>query len=252
MEDKNLNVLDHLDELRKRLIYSAIAFFVFFGLSFFFILDIYDFLTKDIYPDELQILAPSDTIWVYFMIASVVALAALIPFVAFQLWLFVRPALKRHEVKAALGYIPALFVLFAGGIIFGYFIIYPIILDFLMSLGEGRFAINYEAISYFKFILNMTIPFGVLFEMPVVMMFLTTIGILNPYAIVKIRKYVYFVLIIIGVMISPPDFMSDFITSVPLLVLFEISIVFSKFVYKRKQKREGDKRDENGDFILDE
>ena len=100
------------------------------------------------------------------------------------------------------------------------------------------FLTNFTAEKYFKFVFNMTIPFAVLFELPVVIMFLTSLGIVNPYVLHKMRKYAYFVLVVIAVCITPPDFMSDFIVTVPLLLLYEISISLSKFVFKRRQKRE--------------
>ena len=84
----------------------------------------------------------------------------------------------------------------------------------------------------------MTLPFGILFELPVVAMFLTSLGMINPYVLTKIRKYAYFVLVVISVIISPPDLMSDIIVSIPLLVLYEISITLSKIVYRRKLKKE--------------
>jgi sec-independent protein translocase protein TatC len=86
----------------------------------------------------------------------------------------------------------------------------------------------------------MTLPFGILFELPVVVMFLTSLGVINPYVLTKIRKYAYFVLIVISVIISPPDFMSDVLVTIPLLVLYEISINLSKIVYRRKLKKEKD------------
>ncbi len=237
MEDKSATIIDHLDELRRRLIYSAVAFFVFLGIGFYFVNDIYDYLTKAAQPAELIILGPSDVIFVYFMIAVVIAMALLIPFVVIQIWLFVKPALKARERRAALRYFPAVFILFAVGIAFGYYVVFPIIYDFLSQLGDAQMETTYEATRYFKFLLHMTLPFGVLFEMPVVMMFMTSIGILNPYVLTRSRKYVYFVLIIVGVIISPPTFVSDFVTYFPLLILFEISASLSKIIYRRKQKR---------------
>ena len=111
-------------------------------------------------------------------------------------------------------------------------------MNFLIELGGEMMVTNFTAEKYFRFIFNTTIPFGVLFELPVVMMFLTSLGIINPYVLSKIRKYAYFVLIIIAIFISPPDFMSDFLVAVPLIFLYEISVSFSKIVYKRKLKKE--------------
>ena len=127
--------------------------------------------------------------------------------------------------------------LFVGGLAFGYFVIFPLVLNFLVELGTGVMDMSFTVERYFKFIINMTLPFGVLFELPVVTMFLTSLGILNPYVMVKIRKYAYFVLIVIAILITPPEFMSDFVVSVPLLLLYEVSISLSKIIYKRKLKK---------------
>lgn len=237
MEDKELNLVEHLDELRKRLIITIAAFLVFFVAGFMYVEEIYHWFVRDL-DVKLIVLGPSDIIWVYFMIASVVAIAATIPVLALQIWLFVKPALSPVERRISLSYIPALFILFIVGLCFGYFVIFPTVLGFLVDLGGQMLEANFTAEKYFRFIMNMTMPFGVLFELPVVVMFLTSLGILNPYALAKIRKYAYFVLIVIAVVISPPDFMSDFLVAIPLLFLYEISINLSKIVYKRKLKKE--------------
>lgn len=237
IEVEKLNIIEHLDELRKRLMITAAAFLIFIIVSFFYVKDIYLFFTKDL-ENELLVLGPSDVIWIYFTIACVIALAFTIPVLALQLWLFIKPALKKHEQRIALFYIPALFLLFIGGLAFGYFVIFPIVLNFLVELGTEAMDISFTVDRYFKFIINMTLPFGILFELPIVMMFLTSLGILNPYVMAKIRKYAYFVLIVIAIIITPPEFMSDFIVAVPLLLLYEISISLSKIVYKRKLKKQ--------------
>ncbi|WP_338447928.1 twin-arginine translocase subunit TatC [Niallia oryzisoli] len=246
MEDKELNVIDHLDELRKRLIISVAAFIVFFIVGFFYVEELYQWITKDL-DVKLIVLGPSDILWVYFMIATVIAVAGTIPVLATQIWLFVKPALKPIERKVSLTYVPALFFLFIIGLCFGYFVIFPTIMGFLIELGGEMMATNFTAEKYFRFILTTTVPFGVLFELPVVLMFLTSLGIVNPYVLSKIRKYAYFVLIIVAIVISPPDFMSDFIVAVPLLFLYEISVNLSKFVYKRKLKKEKQREAEFGD-----
>lgn len=237
MEDKELNVVDHLDELRKRLIISVVAFFVFFIAGFMYVEEIYKWLVRDL-EVKLIVLGPSDIVWVYFMLASIVAIAGTIPVLALQLWLFVKPALMPNERKITLSYIPALFILFIAGLSFGYFVIFPTVLGFLVELGQGMMETNFTAEKYFRFIMHMTLPFGILFELPVVTMFLTSLGIINPYVLTKIRKYAYFVLVVISVVISPPDLMSDILVTIPLLFLYEVSINLSKIVYKRKLKKE--------------
>ena len=237
MEDKELNIIDHLDELRTRLIITLAAFIIFFIVGFIFVEEIYNWLVRDL-EVKLIVLGPSDILWVYFMLAAVIAFAGTIPVLATQIWLFIKPALKPIERKVSLSYIPALFILFIVGLCFGYFVIFPTVMNFLIELGGEMMVTNFTAEKYFRFIFNTTIPFGVLFELPVVMMFLTSLGIINPYVLSKIRKYAYFVLIIIAILISPPDFMSDFLVAVPLIFLYEISVSFSKIVYKRKLKKE--------------
>jgi sec-independent protein translocase protein TatC len=235
MEDKELNLVDHLEELRKRIIISALAFVVFFIVGFIYVDDIYRWFVGDM---KLLVLGPSDIMWIYFMLAGVVALAGTIPVLALQIWLFVKPALRPVERKITLSYIPALFILFIIGLAFGYFAIFPMVLNFLVNMGQDMFVTNFTAERYFRFILNMTLPFGVLFELPVVVMFLTSLGIINPFVLAKIRKYAYFVLIIIAVVITPPDFMSDFVVTLPLLLLYEVSINLSKFVYRKRLKKQ--------------
>ncbi|ETI68438.1 twin-arginine translocase subunit TatC [Neobacillus vireti] len=241
MEDKELNLVDHLEELRKRIIISALAFVVFFIAGFIYVDDIYRWFVGD---TKLMVLGPSDIMWIYFMLATVIAVAGTIPVLALQIWLFVKPALRPIERKITLSYIPALFFLFLLGLAFGYFAIFPMVLDFLVKMGQDMFVTNFTAERYFSFIMNMTLPFGVLFELPVVVMFLTSLGIINPYLLTKVRKYAYFVLIIIAVVITPPDFMSDFVVTLPLLLLYEISINLSKFVYRKRLKKLQQEEDE--------
>jgi len=248
MEDKELNLVDHLEELRKRIIISALAFVAFFIVGFIYVDDIYKWFVGD---QKLMVLGPSDIMWIYFMLAGVVAIAATIPVLALQIWLFVRPALRPVERKITLSYVPALFLLFICGLAFGYFAIFPMVLNFLINIGQDMFVTNFTAERYFRFIMNMTLPFGVLFELPVVVMFLTSLGIINPFVLAKIRKYAYFVLIIIAVVITPPDFMSDFVVTLPLLLLYEISINLSKFVYRKrlKKQQEAEQDEENEEAV---
>lgn len=236
MEDKELQLVDHLEELRKRIIITVLAFVAFFIVGFIYVDDIYKWFVRDL-DVKLMVLGPSDIMWIYFMLATVVAVAGTIPVLAFEIWLFVRPALRPVERRVTITYVPALFLLFIIGLAFGYFVIFPMVLKFLINIGADMFVTNFTADRYFSFILNMTLPFGVLFELPVVVMFLTSLGIINPFVLAKIRKYAYFVLVIIAVVITPPDFMSDFVVTLPLLLLYEVSINLSKFVYRKRLKK---------------
>jgi sec-independent protein translocase protein TatC len=233
MENHDMDLIGHLEELRKRLIITLGSFILLLIISFIYVPTIYNWLVHDL-PVKLAILGPSDILWVYLMLAGVIAIAGTIPIAAHQIWLFVRPALKEHERRITLAYIPALFILFILGICFGYFVIFPIVLKFLLSLSEDMFMTFFTTDKYFRFMIHMTLPFGFLFELPVIIMFLTSLGVLNPYRLQQIRKYAYFVLVLTAVLITPPDFLSDILVILPLLFLYECSVLLSKVVYRRK------------------
>lgn len=235
MDQTKLKFTDHLEELRKRIIITGVTFILFFILGFVFVQDIYQFLVKDL-SGKLALLGPGDIIWIYMVIAGVTAIACTIPVAAYQIWRFVKPALTQSEQKISLAFIPGLFFLFLFGIAFGYFILFPIVLSFLTGLIGDQFATFFTAEKYFKFMLNLTLPFGFLFEMPAVVMFLTKLGIINPLKLVKARKISYFVLVIVSVFITPPDFISDVLVIIPLLLLYELSITLSKVVFRKKLK----------------
>jgi sec-independent protein translocase protein TatC len=237
MKNQELTFVHHLGELRKRIIITLLAFIVFLFGSFIFVKDIFNWLIRDL-NHELAVLGPSDILSIYFMIAGVSAFALTIPIAAHQAWLFVKPGLTKKERKITLAYIPGFFTLFITGLSFGYFVLYPIVLNFLLSLSKGQFETMFTAEKYFKFIINLTLPFGLLFEIPLIAMFLTSIGVINPRLLSKARKISYFLLTIISAAITPPDFMSQILVLIPLLVLYEFSVTLSKIVYRKKTKKQ--------------
>lgn len=121
MAEKELNIVEHLDEFRKRIIITALAFIIFMVICLYYVKNIYLFFLGNFHY-KLLVLGPSDIVKVYFNLAGVVACAGTIPVAAWQLWLFVKPALKTSGRKVTLAYIPALFILFICGLSFGYFL----------------------------------------------------------------------------------------------------------------------------------
>ncbi|MGG4491209.1 twin-arginine translocase subunit TatC [Metabacillus idriensis] len=233
MRDPEVALTEHLEELRKRIIYILGSFLVFFALSFAFVERIYSWLGKDL-EFKLALLGPGDVLWIYFKISAVCSIALTIPLAAYHVWRFVLPALQEHERKATFMLIPALFLLFILGISFGYFLVFPIVLSFMQELAGEGFQQFYTSEKYFSFLISLTVPFGILFELPVVILFLTAIGILNPQMLKKSRKIAYFVILITSVLITPPDLISDILVLVPLVLIYEISINLSSFVYRKK------------------
>jgi sec-independent protein translocase protein TatC len=236
MKDPNdQNLIGHLEELRSRLIRTLLAFIVAMAAAFLYVKEIYAWLVRDV-GQKLVLLGPSEVIWVYMMIAGVVAIAITLPIAAFQTWKFVTPAMGAGTKRSALLFIPGISVLFIIGICFGYFVLFPMVLHFMNQMAADSFEPLYTAQKYFTFMIHMTVPFGLLFEMPAIVMFLTKLGILNPHRLAKARKLAYFALVIIAVTITPPDILSDIIVIVPLFLLYEISISISKFVYRKQLK----------------
>ncbi|MFB7140509.1 MULTISPECIES: twin-arginine translocase subunit TatC [unclassified Bacillus (in: firmicutes)] len=236
MQEKEMSVIDHLDELRNRIIKVIVAFVIFLGIGLYYTKTIFNFLVKDL-NGKLLALGPSDVLWIYLMIGGVFAIACSIPFIAYQIWAFVKPALHVKERKTTMLYIPALFILFICGLAFGYYFIFPNVLKFLQNIGADLVTVTFTAERYFSFLFNLVIPFAFFFDLPVIIMFLTSIGIVSPAFLKKSRRFAYFILIIIGTAISPPDFVSDMMTSLPLLVIYELSILVSSVAFRRRIKR---------------
>lgn len=233
--DVEMNVTDHLQELRRRIIWSLVFFIGFFVAGLVYYEDISGFFIDDV-SFQLNMTSPGEIIWIVFTIASIVAIVGTLPVLSFQIWLFVKPALTPKETKVSLAYIPAIFLLFLLGLTFGYVVFIQFILPFLLNLNNGVFNELFTVERYFRFLFRVTVPFAVLFEIPIIIMFLTSLGIVNPIFLVKVRKYAYFVLVIIGTIISPPDFILQLVVAVPLIILYEVSIILSRIVYRRKLK----------------
>ncbi|CDQ41956.1 Sec-independent protein translocase protein TatCd [Virgibacillus salexigens] len=232
-----MDIVGHLSELRNRIFVTVGWFVLFFLTGFLFVDYIYTFFINDIDID-LMVISPSEIIWIYFRMAGLVGLTGIIPVIAYEIWAFVKPGLTAKERKVSLSYIPFLFLLFIGGLVFGYAVFVKLIFPFILSLSEGMFEVMLTVDRYFKFLFGMTIPFAFLFELPIIVMFLTTLGILTPDFMKKIRKYAYFVLIIICTMLTPPDLVMPLIVALPLILLYEISIQLSKWVLTRQRVSE--------------
>ena len=232
--EKNTTIVSHLEELRKRLIF-VLAFFVVIMIgSLTFVGRLYRFLSSPLAGMKLLVLGPSDVVQIYFMIAGVVAFAVTTPFLLWQLWKFVSPGLLAKEKKYAKRLILPVTIMFVLGLSFGYFVIFPEIVVFLKNLAEQNFIVSFTAKEYFSFMFNIVVPFGILFEMPILIVFLTRIGILTPMWLRKMRRYAYFSFVILGVLISPPEMISHLSVVVPMVLIYEISIWFAALVYRRK------------------
>ncbi|PAQ15813.1 twin-arginine translocase subunit TatC [Bacillus sp. FJAT-42315] len=236
MSRQDMTVYEHIGELRKRLIIVVVFFFFAMIASLFLAEPIIRYLQHADEAKELTMNAfrVTDPLKIYFQMAFVLAIIMTSPMILFQLWAFVSPGLLEKERRATLSYIPVSVLLFLGGLSFSYFILFPYIIHFMMNL-SGQ--LNIEQViginEYFQFLFQITIPFGFLFQLPVVTLFLTRLGIITPMFLSQIRRYAYFVLLVIAALITPPDIMSHMMVTVPLFVLYEVSIWISKIGYRK-------------------
>lgn len=236
-KDKAMDVVGHLSELRNRLMVTAVVFIVFFIIGFIYRKEIYSFFEKDIHI-KLNIMSPLETVWIFFSIAGLVAIVVTLPILTLQLWLFIKPGLTKKERKATLSYIPSIFILFVIGLIAGYIAFTHLIFPFLIALNEGMFNEIFTVEKYFRILFHTMIVFAFVFELPIIMMFLTSLGILTPDFLKRTRKYAYFILLLISGLITPPDIILQIVVAIPLILLYEISIQLSSFAYRKKLKRQ--------------
>lgn len=158
------------------------------------------------------------------------------PVLAYHLWAYFSPALPKRLQRSSAVSIPLFLLLFLIGLSFGYFVVHPVVLSFLLKMGSQQMDIFFTAEKYYSFLFNMTVPFGFLFQLPLIIVFLTQMGVIHPQLLVKHRKLAYLILVIISVVISPPDLISDLLIAVPLILLYECSVVLSKWSLRRKKR----------------
>lgn len=175
---------------------------------------------------EWNVFSFTDGLMIYMKCALLVAVLFTLPILLYQLWAFVRPGLTEAEAKAALPFVPVSFALFLSGASFGYFVVFPMMLRFMKTMNRTIGAIETYGIDrYFSFLFSVVFPLAVAFELPVVLLFLTKIGLLTPERLKTARKYAYVGLTIVGACISPPDLLSHLSVTIPLIGLFEISVL---------------------------
>ncbi|WP_245804805.1 twin-arginine translocase subunit TatC [Halobacillus hunanensis] len=234
VEDDEQPLVEHIADLRKAIIGSLIFFVVCFIGILVSINYVIPVVTDG---NELVMLGPLDVVRFYTGIAGSLSLGFSAPFIGYQAWKFVKPAMTTKESKTALSFIPGILISFLTGIAFGFFIVFPTVYGFLMGIGDQNFEMMITAKEYFSFMLMTTLPLGFLFEVPLLLMFLTAIGIVTPSNLRGMRKYGYLVMAIVSALITPPDLLSQLIVLIPLIVLYELGIMLSKVVYERKWEK---------------
>lgn len=225
------SLLEHLTDLRKQIIKGLTVFILFFIVVFSTINIWFPFITRG---HSLVILGPLEVVKFYMTISTTLAFGLAMPFLVHFLWSFIKPGLKEEESRFLGLYAPIMLILFLVGIAFGYFVVNPLSYTFLVSIGATNFDVMVSANEYMHFLIMTTVPLGLLFELPIVALFLSAIGVLTAESMKKIRGWSYIAMGVGSAVITPPDFISQLLVLIPMIILYEISIYLVKRI-ERKQ-----------------
>lgn len=230
--DKDMTLTEHLQELRGCLIKSIAALILGTGCSVYFLQDIMDILTAA--AKELYYMRPAEAFMIYMKVALLSGLILSSPFILYELYSFVRPALTLRERHFTLICIPLSLVLFITGMLFSYSFVFSRGLEFFLGFAAGKVNPLISMESYLDFMLMLVVPFGFAFNVPVVLTLLAYLNIVSAKMLMKYQRHVILVAFIIAGVITPtPDVITQTLLAVPLILLYEVSIVIIKYVLRR-------------------
>ena len=240
-----MSFLEHLDELRKRIFHALIAIIVTFVAAWIFREPIFAFLSAPIKEvvDQLVVLRPTEPFTVYLKVSFAAAIFFAIPYIMFQVWLFIAPGLYRREKIYALPFLFSSSILFVLGGMFAYYIILPPALNFLLNEFGSDFKAMISAVEYYDFELIIIVGMGAIFQLPVIVAFLSMFGLVSPGFLWRNFKYAFLLITIIAAVVSPTtDPLNLFLWSGPMMILYTISIGIS-WIFKLRRDRKKRKED---------
>ena len=234
-----MGFLDHLEELRWRIIKTLLAIIVGSAVSFVYIDQILEILLKPTtatsYRIALQVLSVQGMFLIKWFIAFISGFVLAMPVVVYQIWKFVTPGLKINEKRYALPVVLFACISFITGVSFGYLVLIPFSLEFFSGMGAGLVENNFSITYYFSFLTWLLLGAGLVFQLPVLSLFLSAIGVLTPPFMRHYRRHAVVTILILSSFITPPDPVSMLMMAVPLVVLYEISIGVSWMVNHRRE-----------------
>lgn len=231
--------LAHLEELRNRLVRAAIAIAVGFGVAFFFKEELFHWLELPLraaMPPNAKLIytAPAEAFFTYLKISLLAGIVGASPVIFYQIWRFISPGLYKHERRHVWPYVVISSGLFVGGSIFCYTMVFPYGFQFFMSFASEDLVPMISMKQYVSFSAMLLLAFGVIFQMPMVLVFLGRLGVVNSRMLAKNRKYAILIMFVAGAMFTPPDVVTQFMMALPLLVLYEFSLLMVKAAEKKK------------------
>lgn len=241
-----MSLFEHLADLRKRLVYSAIAIAIGFVIGFSVSKKVIDFIVQPMvqalrqahYGDKLIYTSPAGFVNLLITLGFYLGIVIALPVVLYQVWLFIAPGLYKHERKAVMSFIVSSVFLFLSGIAFGYFILLPYVLKFLISF-QGPFQPLISINEYFDLILVVMLGLGLIFQLPILVFVLSWFGIVTPQWLWKNLRYAILIITVIAAIVTPtPDATTMLIFMSPMIGLYFVGIGVSYMVFRKKKQRE--------------
>jgi sec-independent protein translocase protein TatC len=245
--DEKQPFLGHLEELRSRLIVCAIAIGVGFAISYAFSKQLFSLLilplTSVLPPDSRLIFTSLPEMFITYIKVSLVAgIILAIPIIFYEGWMFLAPALYQKEKRYLVPFVLFSSILFMVGALFGYLVVFPYGFKFFIGFATEDIQALPSVKQYFSFAIRLLLAFGLVFEMPIVVLFLTKIGVITPDAMKRFRKIAILCSFILSAILTPPDVATQIMMALPIIVLYELSIFLSRGVYRKS--KEGSNSDE--------
>ena len=240
VEEKEESFLSHLVELRDRLLKSVLVVTAVFLCLFPFSQTIYSWLAGPLLEQlpeganmiAIEVAAP---FLIPFKMVLMLSIFISIPFILYHVWAFIAPALYKKEKQLVLPLLASCVVLFFMGVAFAFFIVFPLVFDFLTGFAPEGVEVNTDIGKYLDFVMTIFIAFGIAFEVPVAIILLVVMGITTPASLASKRPYFIVAAFIVGMILTPPDVISQTLLALPMWLLFEAGILLSKVVLKKRQ-----------------
>ncbi len=249
--DEKQPFMKHLEELRKRLVASAIAVGACFVVCYIFAERLFEILVSPLKAqmvegDKLIFTNLPEMFLTYLKSAFIAAILLASPYIFYQIWMFVAPGLYHKEKKYLFPFVFFSTLLFVGGALFGYFVVFPFGFKFFLGFATDYIQALPSVKQYFSFAIKLLFAFGVVFELPVIIFFLTKIGVVTPEVLQKKRKYAILLTFVAAAILTPPDVITQCMMAGPLIILYELGIIISKVA-----GRKGAVEEESGEDLAD-